>query len=165
VEQNRNFLFFLAVSTEHDVKWYKVLTLKSGYVMTQLKFFNDIFQICENHQDLNGLTMYSISLSQAPYLHLEECDKDGKNCKQQDGYLKDYTDFIAQKLNFTYEQHSDIDGDWGTLPISGTRCTNFPKFLIKNPAYFLLAPLLGILPLACPLTKHDILLDNFRAIL
>jgi hypothetical protein len=34
----------------------------------------------------------------------------------------------------------------------GARFTNFTKFLIKNPANFLLAPLSGILPLACRLT-------------
>jgi hypothetical protein len=35
---------------------------------------------------------------------------------------------------------------------AGTAFTNFTIFLIKNPANFLLAPLSGILPLACPLT-------------
>jgi hypothetical protein len=34
----------------------------------------------------------------------------------------------------------------------GTAFTNFTIFLINNPANFLLAPLSGILPLACPLT-------------
>jgi hypothetical protein len=34
----------------------------------------------------------------------------------------------------------------------GTRFANFTKFPKNNPANFLLAPLSGILPLACPLT-------------
>jgi hypothetical protein len=36
--------------------------------------------------------------------------------------------------------------------LSGTAFIYFIKFLIKNPANFLLAPLSGILPLACLLT-------------
>jgi hypothetical protein len=39
----------------------------------------------------------------------------------------------------------------------------FAKFLMKNPVKFSLAPLSGILPLACPLTLEDIP-DNSRAI-
>jgi hypothetical protein len=39
---------------------------------------------------------------------------------------------------------------------SGTRFTNFTKFLKKNPDNYLLAPLSGILPLACLLTEQDI---------
>jgi hypothetical protein len=38
---------------------------------------------------------------------------------------------------------------------SGTIFTNLTKLLIGNPANFLLAPLSGILPLACPLTLQD----------
>jgi hypothetical protein len=43
------------------------------------------------------------------------------------------------------------------------RFTNFIKFLINNPANFLLLPLSGILLLACSLTYQDIP-DNSRAI-
>jgi hypothetical protein len=39
---------------------------------------------------------------------------------------------------------------------SGTEFTNFNKFLMWNPANFLLAPLSGVLLLACPLTYQDI---------
>jgi hypothetical protein len=45
----------------------------------------------------------------------------------------------------------------------GMRFTNCTKFLINNPADFLLAPLSGILPPACPLTWQNIP-DNSRAI-
>jgi hypothetical protein len=110
-------LFYLAVSRKHKVKWYQVITLKSGYAMTELKFSLDTFQIIEDY-DLNGLTIYSISYSSTPYIALQDCDQDGKQCKSS-GYLKDYTDVIAQQLNFTYESHSQVDGDWGILPQSG----------------------------------------------
>jgi hypothetical protein len=112
-----NSLFYLAVTSEQSVKWYQVITITSGYAMTELQFSRGTFKIIEDY-DLNWLTIYSISISRSPYLTFEDCDKSGKHCKHY-GYLKDYTDVIAQKLNFTYESHGDIDGDWGTLPKSG----------------------------------------------
>jgi hypothetical protein len=110
-------LFYLAVSSEYAVKWYQVITLKSGYAITKQIFFPSSFQTIEDY-DLNGLTIYSISLSWSPFLILEDCDEVGKNCTNY-GYLKDYTDMIAKKLNFTYESQREVDGDWGTLPKSG----------------------------------------------
>jgi hypothetical protein len=110
-------LFYVVVSTEHGVKWYQVITLKSGYAMTELKFFEGTFKLIEDY-DMNGLTIYSISLNFAPYIVLKDCDQGGKKCKGY-GYLKDYADLIAQKLNFTYDTHNQVDGDWGTMPKSG----------------------------------------------
>jgi hypothetical protein len=40
--------------------------------------------------------------------------------------------------------------------VPGTKFTNFTRFLIRNPANFFLAPLSGIILLACPLTWQDI---------
>jgi hypothetical protein len=110
-------LFYLAVSLGHNIKWYKIITLKSGYAMTELRFSLASFQIIEVY-DLNGLTINSISLSWSPYLTLEDCNQVGKNCTS-DGYLKDYTYVMAKKLNFTYESQKEVNGDWGLLPKSG----------------------------------------------
>jgi hypothetical protein len=69
--------------------------------------------------DLNGLTIYSTSDSWAPYLTLENCDESGTKCTSY-GYLKDYTDLVAKKYNFTYESHRDMTGNCrGVMPISG----------------------------------------------
>jgi hypothetical protein len=117
MELKLDLLFYLAVSSDDGVKWYQIVTLKSGYTMTQLKFSLDTFQMIEDY-NLEGLTIQSISTNDAPYLTIENCDQGGKQCKT-DGYLKDYTDVIAQKLNFTHESHIQIDGDWGNVPKSG----------------------------------------------
>jgi hypothetical protein len=109
--------FYFVVMSEHDFTWYQIITLKSGYAMTNLKFYPGSFQMVEDY-DLNGLTIYSISLNSLPYLTMEDCDEDGKHCNTY-GYLKDYADVISQKLNFTYESHKQVDGDWGSLPKSG----------------------------------------------
>jgi hypothetical protein len=79
--------------TGREVKWYKIITLKSGYAMTDLKFLPNTFKMIEEC-DLNGQTIYSISLSDSPYLKITDCDPSGKQCKTT-GYLKDYTDVIA----------------------------------------------------------------------
>jgi hypothetical protein len=51
-------------------------------------------------------------------LTLENCDESGTKCTSY-GYLKDYTDLVAKKYNFTYESHRDMTGNWGVLQISG----------------------------------------------
>jgi hypothetical protein len=116
-EFKHDSFFYLAVSSEVMVNWFQVITLKSGYSMTKLKFSPNTFQMIEDY-DLKGITVYSISLSQASFIQFEDCDQDGKQCKTY-GYLKDYIDVIAQMLNFTYESHKQVDGDWGTVPKSG----------------------------------------------
>jgi hypothetical protein len=122
MEVKLDSLFYLAVSSEHGVQWYQVITLKSGCAMTELQFSKETFQIVEDY-NLNGLTIYSLSITWAPYLSLEDCDKSGENCKTY-GYLKDYTDIIAKRCNFTWESHKEINEDWGVLPKSGARFTN-----------------------------------------
>jgi hypothetical protein len=116
-EHKLDSFFYLAVFSEHDVKRYQVVTLKSGYDRTELKFSSETLQIIEDY-DLNGLTIHSISQSSAPYLVFEDCEQGGRHCNSY-GYLNDYTNLIAQKLNFTYEIHREVDGNWGFMPISG----------------------------------------------
>jgi hypothetical protein len=60
--------------------------------------------------DLNGLTIYSISDTWAPFLTLEDCDESGSKCTSY-GYLNDYNDMIAKQYNFSYECHKKLDGD------------------------------------------------------
>jgi hypothetical protein len=55
----------------------------------------------------------------APYLTLKNCNESGTRFASY-GYLKDYTDLARKQLNFTYESHRDMTGNWGVLPISGS---------------------------------------------
>jgi hypothetical protein len=108
-------MFYLVVSSTSAISWYQVITMKSGYSMKKIAFFPGSSKIIKEY-DLNGLTIYSIGESRPPYFTFTDCNKDGTICKNH-GYLKDYTDMIARKYNFTYESH--WDGDWGTQPKSG----------------------------------------------
>jgi hypothetical protein len=94
-----------------------VIALKSGFSISKLKFTSNNSHNVENY-DLNGLTIYSTADSWAPYLTLENCDESGTKCTSY-GYLKDHTNLVAKKYNFTYESHRDMTGNWGDLPISG----------------------------------------------
>jgi hypothetical protein len=112
-------MFYLAVPELPgiQIQWHQVITLKSGYSMKIVNFSNGSLLITEEY-DLNGLMVYSISDSWAPYLIIEDCNKSGTKCKSS-GYLIDYVDLMAEQYNFTYESHRQMDGDWGTLPKSG----------------------------------------------
>jgi hypothetical protein len=55
--------------------------------------------------------------------------------------------FIADEKQISTEKKKG-----GRKRPPGARFSNFTEFLINTPANFLLAPLSGILPLACPLT-------------
>jgi hypothetical protein len=113
----RDSMFYLFVPSASGISWYQVITLRSGYSMKELSFMPDSYQYAEDY-DLNGLTIYSISDSWAPFLTLGDCNENGTMCNSY-GYLKDYTDMISKQMNFTYESHRQMDGDWGVLPKSG----------------------------------------------
>jgi hypothetical protein len=110
-------LFYIVLSSHQGVTWHQVITLKSGFSMTELRFSLGNGQIVENY-NLNGLTIHTIGINYAPYLTLEDCDQNGRKCRSN-GYLKQYTDVLAKQFNFTYESHKDVNDDWGELPKSG----------------------------------------------
>ena len=68
--------------------------------------------------DMKGSHILSITLSWAPYFSLLNCSDDGQDCKSE-GYLTDVMNSLGNMTNFTWESHSDIDGNWGTTVVSG----------------------------------------------
>ena len=61
---------------------------------------------------MQGLRISSTSLTWAPYLTIEDCNKFGKECKTNYGYLIDYMDRITVKFNFTYVSERNTH-HWG----------------------------------------------------
>ena len=103
-----NLLLYLAYLSEGSVLyWHKVLTLKSGYTINELKFEKNSLKMIED-LNLNGLKISSISLSWPPFLTIDGCDEKGTNCKNHFGYLVDYLDALAKDLNFTYDSYKDL---------------------------------------------------------
>ena len=115
---NRNTLFYLVMVDQSCTRWYQVITLKSGYVLDDMKFVSNSYQIKEDF-DLQGLSIKSISLTWAPYLTVEGCNEQGINCAVNDGYLIDYINILADQFNFTFSSDKEPNGDWGIMPQSG----------------------------------------------
>ena len=54
-----------------------------------------------------------------PQVRLDDCDGEGKNCQTSIGLYPDIIDEMGRLLNFTWENHKEVDGNWGVMPISG----------------------------------------------
>ena len=60
----------------------------------------------------------SNNLPWAPYFMMEDCNANGKNCKNS-GFLVDLMNALGKVHNFTWESHQPSDGSWGLKPIDG----------------------------------------------
>ena len=63
--------------------------------------------------------LFGISVSWLPQIKIDNCDENGKNCKTSFGLYPDIIDEMSKILNFTWENHKELDGNWGATPISG----------------------------------------------
>ena len=119
---SKNSMFYLAYSHPHllnELVWYRVITL-TGYdkaVVHRLKFDASKGKVIRDY-DMHGLHIVSITETWAPYFTLIDCTPDKKNCKSK-GYLTDVMNILGSMMNFTWESHGEIDGNWGTTAISG----------------------------------------------
>ena len=119
---SKNAMFYLAYSHPHlvnELVWYRIITL-SGYdkaVVHRLTFDDSNGKFIRDY-DMQGLHIVSITETWAPYFTLIDCTPDKKNCKSK-GYLTDVMNILGSMMNFTWESHGEIDGNWGTTAISG----------------------------------------------
>jgi hypothetical protein len=74
-------------------------------------------QMLEYH-NLEGLQLYSNTLSWAPYFMISNCDDTGQNCEMS-GFLNDFMNAMGNIVNFTWTSHAPIDGSWGTVNENG----------------------------------------------
>ena len=94
-------------------------------------------QMVENY-DLEGLKVYSNSLSWAPYFEISNC-KDmhnsdfAKDCEMS-GYLNDILNAMGNIVNFTWTSHVPTDGSWGTMDENGVWVTG-PMGTVINGEY------------------------------
>ena len=112
-------LFYVAIiNTPFKTSWYQVITLETGSVMEELTFADNSYLILESY-NLQGLQIRSTTLTWAPFLTINDCNKMGLECRTNYGYLKDYMDLLALKFNFTYISHRNTENDWGVIPKEG----------------------------------------------
>jgi len=118
----KNSLFYVAFQKSNNVfdvlMWYRILTLHGNNksIVNQMEFDSN-GRLIEEY-DMKGSHILSITLSWAPYFSLLNCSDDGQDCKSE-GYLTDVMNILGNMTNFTWESHSDIDGNWGTTVVSG----------------------------------------------
>ena len=79
--------------------------------------FDQNNKIRDNY-NLEGLKLYSNTLTWAPYFTITNCDAEGRNCEMK-GILNDYMNAMGRILNFTWTSHAPPDGNWGVQPLSG----------------------------------------------
>ena len=95
--------------------WQQVISLTSGSIIDELTFSQDSLKIMDAF-DLKGLEVRSTSLSWDPFYTIDGCNDVGLECAPSYGYLVDYMDRLAEKFNFTYSSHKNVDNDWGLVP-------------------------------------------------
>ncbi len=103
--------FFYTYSQDSKT-WLSVIFVKSGgLAISELKFAsNDSRRIEPGQQyDLTGIHLKTSSLTWEPYLMLENCN----GVCEASGYLKDYMDLLAGRLNFTFE--TSRAEKWGSV--------------------------------------------------
>ncbi len=63
----------------------------------------------------------SISMTWKPYLTIENCDKRGRNCINNEGLVLDSARYLKRFFNMTVHSYNDPSGDWGLAPKNGTK--------------------------------------------
>ena len=112
-------LFYMAVINASGItSWYQIMALETGSAVEELSFVKKSFLILESY-NLQGLQIRSTTLTWAPFLTINDCNKMGLECKKNHGYLKDYMDLLARNFNFTLISHRNTDNDWGVIPKKG----------------------------------------------
>ena len=103
---------------ENTTKYFNIISISNNTkTLKQEINFGETNQIIENY-DLEGMKLYSNTLSWAPYFMISNCDEIGKNCEMK-GFLNDYMNAMGKILNFTWTSHIDIDGNWGVIGQNG----------------------------------------------
>ena len=91
---------------ENTTKYCNIISISNNTkTLRQEINFGKTNQIIENY-DLEGMKLYSNTLSWAPYFMISNCDKLGQNCEMK-GFLNDYMNAMSKILNFTWTSHID----------------------------------------------------------
>ena len=112
------FYIAIPVSGKTEMTWHQIISVKSGSSITKLKFERNKSKIIEAY-DLQGLQIRSTSLTWPPYLTIDDCNAEGKNCAKNYGFMIDFMDTIAIKYNFTYLSQKNLYNKWYEIGADG----------------------------------------------
>ena len=65
------------------------------------------------------MKLFGISLPWLPAVEIDGCNEYGKNCQTRFGLFPSIIDEMSKSLNFTWEDHKEINDNWGLTPVSG----------------------------------------------
>ena len=104
--------------SDNITKYQNIISISNNTkTLVQEIKFDQNNKVRDNH-NLEGLKLYSNTLTWAPYFTITNCDGEGRNCEMK-GILNDYMNAMARILNFTWTSHAPPDGNWGVQPLSG----------------------------------------------
>ena len=110
-------LFYLL--TENYSQWKQVLIFQNqnpNVIINDVNFDENGVAIL--NENLQKLELVPTTESWEPYVTISDCNSFGRNCSYK-GMLVDYMNIWSKHLNFTWDLHKDITGDWGLKPKSG----------------------------------------------
>ena len=113
-----SYFYLLTTSSTSNFNWHTILTLydSSQFIMNKIRF-NDLGQAVEDF-NLNGYNIVGTALSWKPFMEIENCDKNGRNCNYY-GIIPEMMDTWSKVYNFTWDVYRNVDNDWAVLPIDG----------------------------------------------
>ena len=126
-----NAWFILLYQNSIMTKYRNILSLPNNTkTLVQDMKLNERNQMAEI-QDLEGLELYSNTLSWEPYFMISNCDDMGKDCKMR-GFLNDFMNVMGNMINFTWTSHAPPDGSWGIVDENGVWTTGPMGSVIKG---------------------------------
>ena len=126
-----NAWFILLYQNSIMTKYRNILSLPNNTkTLVQDMKLNERNQMAEI-QDLEGLELYSNTLSWEPYFMISNCDDMGKDCKMR-GFLNDFMNVMGNMINFTWTSHAPPDGRWGIVDENGVWTTGPMGSVIKG---------------------------------
>ena len=101
--------------------------------------FTESNQMIKNY-NLEGLELYSNTLSWAPYFIISNCNDKGQECEMS-GFETDLMNEMGNIVNFTWTSHEDNkDGSWGTVNENGVWTTGPMSSVMKGEYHMSMGP-------------------------
>ena len=126
-----NAWFILLYQNSIMTKYRNILSLPNNTkTLVQDIEFAESNQMVKNY-NLEGLELYSNTLSWEPYFMISNCDDMGKDCKMR-GFLNEFMNVMGNMINFTWTSHAPPDGSWGIVDENGVWTTGPMGSVIKG---------------------------------
>ena len=124
----------------NTTKYRNIISLQNNTkTLVQDIEFAESNQMVKNY-NLEGLELYSNTLSWAPYFIISNCNDKGQECEMS-GFETDFMNEMGNIVNFTWTSHEDNkDGSWGTVNENGVWTTGPMSSVMKGEYHMSMGP-------------------------